>query len=159
MYATERCSPNWFGCFGVPCFSRYSGVATRTTEVSAILATAPSGKAIAALVPGLAVRGKLIVVGVAPDPIEVSSPSLVFGGRSIYGSLTGSAIDTQDTLAFSVLQDVRPMIETLPLEKAPEAYARMMDGKARFSMVLVVGKDQVQVSTRREDSEQISTNL
>src|SRR6266852_193622 len=59
------------------------------------------------------------------------------GGRSIYGSLTGSAIDTQDTLAFSVLQDVRPMIETLPLEKAPEAYARMMDGKARFRMVLV----------------------
>ena len=103
----------------------------------AILATAPSGKAIAALVPGLAVRGKLIVVGVAPDAIEVSSPSLVFGGRSIYGSLTGSAIDTQDTLAFSVLQDVRPMIETLQLEKAPEAYARMMDGKARFRMVLV----------------------
>src|SRR3989475_3653782 len=103
----------------------------------AILATAPSGKAIAALVPGLAVRGKLIVVGVAPDAIEVSSPSLAFGGRSIYGSLTGSAIDTQDTLAFSVLQDVRPMIETLPLEKAPEAYARMMDGKARFRMVLV----------------------
>ncbi|HUE53883.1 MAG TPA: hypothetical protein VMO80_16185, partial [Terriglobales bacterium] len=78
---------------------------------------------------------------VAPDAIEVSSPSLVFGGRSIYGSLTGSAIDTQDTLAFSVLQDVRPMIETLPLEKAPEAYARMMDGKARFRMVLVNGKN------------------
>jgi propanol-preferring alcohol dehydrogenase len=113
----------------------------RMGGAKAILATAPSGKAIAALVPGLAVRGKLIVVGVAPDAIEVSSPSLVFGGRSIYGSLTGSAIDTQDTLAFSVLQDVRPMIETLPLEKAPEAYARMMDGKARFRMVLVNGKN------------------
>jgi D-arabinose 1-dehydrogenase-like Zn-dependent alcohol dehydrogenase len=107
----------------------------------AILATAPSGKAIAALVPGLASRGKLIVVGVAPDAIEVSSSSLVFGQRSIYGSLTGSAIDNQDTLAFSVLQDVRPMIETLPLDKAPEAFARMMDGKARFRMVLVNGKD------------------
>jgi alcohol dehydrogenase, propanol-preferring len=107
----------------------------------AILATAPSGKAIAALLPGLAVRGKLIVVGVAPDPIEVSATSLVFGSRSIYGSLTGSVIDTQDTLAFSVLQDVRPMIETLPLEKAPEAFARMMDGTARFRMVLVIGKN------------------
>jgi propanol-preferring alcohol dehydrogenase len=107
----------------------------------AILATAPSGIAIAALIPGLGVRGKLIVVGVTPDPIEVSSPSLVFGGRSIYGSLTGSAIDTQDALAFSVLQDVRPMIETLPLDKAPEAFARMMDGKARFRMVLVNGKN------------------
>jgi D-arabinose 1-dehydrogenase-like Zn-dependent alcohol dehydrogenase len=107
----------------------------------AILATAPSGKAIAALVPGLASRGKLIVVGVAPDAIEVSSSSLVFGQRSIYGSLTGSAIGNQDTLAFSVLQDVRPMIETLPLDKAPEAFARMMDGKARFRMVLVNGKD------------------
>jgi len=52
--------------------------------------------------------------------------------------LTGSAIDAQDTLAFSVLQDVRPMIETLPLDKAPEAFARMMDGKARFRMVLVM---------------------
>src|SRR5271170_5905546 len=113
----------------------------RMGGAKAILATAPSGKAIAALVPGLAVRGKLIVVGVAPDPIEVSSQSLVFGGRSIYGSLTGSAIDTQDTLAFSVLQDVRPMIETLPLERAPEAFARMMDGKARFRMVLAIDKD------------------
>jgi alcohol dehydrogenase, propanol-preferring len=118
-----------------------AGALQKMGGAKAILATAPSGKAIAALVPGLAVRGKLIVVGVAPDAIEVSSPSLVFGGRSIYGSLTGTAIDTQDTLAFSVLQDVRPMIETLPLEKAPEAFARMMDGKARFRMVLVNGKD------------------
>jgi alcohol dehydrogenase, propanol-preferring len=110
----------------------------RLGGAKAILATAPSGKAIAALLPGLAVRGKLIVVGVAPDAIEISSAALVFGGRSIYGSLTGSAIDTQDTLAFSVLEDVRPMIEMLPLEKAPEAYARMIDGKARFRMVLVM---------------------
>jgi D-arabinose 1-dehydrogenase-like Zn-dependent alcohol dehydrogenase len=113
----------------------------RMGGAKAILATAPSGKAIAALIPGLAVRGKLIVVGVAPDAIEVSSTSLVFGQRSIYGSLTGTAIDTQDTLAFSVLQAVRPMIETLPLDEAPEAFARMMDGKARFRMVLVNGKD------------------
>ena len=104
----------------------------------AILATAPSGSAMASLIAGLAVRGKLIVVGVAPDPIPVSTLPLVFGGRSIYGSLTGKAIDNQDTLEFSVLQNVRPMIETVPLEQAADAYARMIQGKARFRMVLTV---------------------
>jgi D-arabinose 1-dehydrogenase-like Zn-dependent alcohol dehydrogenase len=104
----------------------------------AILATAPSGKAIAPIIEGLAVRGKLIVVGVAPDPIPVSTMPLIFGTRSIHGSLTGKAIDNQDTLEFSVLQNVRPMIETVPLEKAAGAYARMMEGKARFRMVLTM---------------------
>jgi propanol-preferring alcohol dehydrogenase len=61
----------------------------------------------------------------------------VFGGRSIYGSLTGTPIDNEDTLAFSVLEKIRPMIETLALEQAADAYARMMQGKARFRMVLV----------------------
>jgi D-arabinose 1-dehydrogenase-like Zn-dependent alcohol dehydrogenase len=103
----------------------------------AILATAPSGDAMGPLVSGLAARGKLIVVGVPVDPIELSAFPLVFGGRSIYGSLAGTAIDTEDALAFSVLENIRPMIETLPLEQAAEAYARMMQGKARFRMVLV----------------------
>jgi D-arabinose 1-dehydrogenase-like Zn-dependent alcohol dehydrogenase len=62
---------------------------------------------------------------------------LVFGGRSIYGSLAGTAIDNEDTLAFSVLENIRPMIETVPLEQAADGYARMMQGKARFRMVLV----------------------
>jgi D-arabinose 1-dehydrogenase-like Zn-dependent alcohol dehydrogenase len=61
---------------------------------------------------------------------------VVFGGRSIHGSLTGTAIDLQDTLAFSVLQNVRPMTETVSLDKAADAYTRMMEGKARFRMVL-----------------------
>jgi D-arabinose 1-dehydrogenase-like Zn-dependent alcohol dehydrogenase len=104
----------------------------------AILATAPSGEAIASIIEGLAVRGKLIVVGVAPDPIPVGTVPLIFGGRSIHGSLTGKAIDNQDTLEFSVLQNVRPMIETVPLEQAANAYARMMEGKARFRMVLTM---------------------
>ncbi len=103
----------------------------------AILATAPSGEGMGALVSGLATRGKLIVVGVPFDPIQLSAFPLVFGGRSIYGSLTGTPIDNEDTLAFSVLEDIRPMIETVPLEKAAEGYARMMEGKARFRMVLV----------------------
>ncbi|MCU1311676.1 MAG: zinc-binding dehydrogenase family protein [Candidatus Angelobacter sp.] len=86
---------------------------------------------------GLAARGKLIVVGVPNDPIQLNAFPLVFGGRSIYGSLTGTPIEGEDTLAFSVLENIRPMIETVPLEQAADAYARMMQGKARFRMVLV----------------------
>jgi propanol-preferring alcohol dehydrogenase len=92
------------------------------------------------LVSGLASRGKLIVVGVPQDQIELNAFPLVFGGRSIYGSLTGTPIDGEDTLAFSVLENIRPMIETVPLEEAADAYARMMQGKARFRMVLVTGQ-------------------
>ena len=103
-----------------------------------ILATAPSGSAISSLLPGLAVRGKLVVVGVSGDAIPVNGVPLIFGGRSVIGSLTGRAIETQDTLDFSVLTDVRPMIETLPLAKAEEAYRRMMSGDARFRIVLTM---------------------
>src|SRR5882762_3118859 len=103
----------------------------------AVLATAPSGDAMGPLVSGLGARGKLIVVGVPLDEMKLSAFPLVFGGRSIYGSLAGTAIDTEDALAFSVLENIRPMIETLPLEQAADAYARMMQGKARFRMVLV----------------------
>jgi alcohol dehydrogenase, propanol-preferring len=105
-----------------------------------ILVTAPSNKAMGPLVAGLAPRGRLVIVGVGDDgPIEVTAMDLVFGTRSIEGALTGSTMETGDTLAFSVLENVRPMIETVPLEKAPDAYARMMRGEARFRMVLVTG--------------------
>ena len=104
----------------------------------AILATAPSGPAIASLLPGLKPLGKLVVVGVSSDTIPLNGIPLIFGGRSVVGSLTGRAIETQDTLDFSVLTDVRPMIETLPLAKAEEAYKRMMEGKARFRIVLTM---------------------
>ena len=103
----------------------------------AILATGTSGEAMGPLVSGLAARGKFILVGVPEDPIQLGAFPLVFGGRSIYGSLTGTPIDNEDTLAFSVLENIRPMIETAPLEEAAAAYARMMEGKARFRMVLV----------------------
>ena len=112
-------------------------VLQRMGGARAILATAPSGNAMGPLVSGLAARGKLIVVAVPEDQIQLSAFPLVFGGRSIYGTLTGTAIDTEDTLAFSVLENIRPMIETVPLEQAADAYARMMQGKARFRMVLV----------------------
>jgi len=103
----------------------------------AILATGTSGDVMGRLVAGLAIRGKLIVVGAPQDPIQVNATSLIFGGRSVHGSLTGTPIDSEDTLAFSVLENIRPMIETVPLEQAADAYARMMQGKARLRMVLV----------------------
>jgi len=107
---------------------------------SVILATVPSGKAMSPLIGGLVPGGSLIAVGVAGDAIEVSTLDLVLGTRSVEGSLTGTAIDGEETLAFSVLGNIRPMIETVPLEKAPEAYARMMKGEARFRMVLLTGQ-------------------
>ena len=115
----------------------------------AILATGTSGAAIGPLVSGLATRGKLIVVGAPADPIQLNALSLLFGGRSVYGSLTGTPIDSEDTLAFSVLANIRPMIETAPLEQAADAYARMMQGKARFRIVLVT-KDGFAQSPRNE---------
>ena len=114
-----------------------TAVLQRMGGARAILATAPSGSAMGPLISSLGNRGKLIVVGVPPDPIQVNAFPLVFGGRSVYGALTGTAIDQEDTLAFSVLENIRPMIETAPLEQAADAYARMMQGKARFRMVLV----------------------
>jgi D-arabinose 1-dehydrogenase-like Zn-dependent alcohol dehydrogenase len=89
-------------------------------------------------VSALAVRGKLIVVGVPSDQIQSSAFPLTSLRRAlVYGSLTGKAIEQEDTLAFSVLENIRPMIETAPLEQADDAYARMMQGKARFRMALV----------------------
>ena len=114
-----------------------SAVLQRMGGAKAILATAPSGSAMGPLVSGLAARGKLIIVGVPDDQIQLSAVPLIFGGRTIEGSLTGKAIDNEDTLAFSVLENIRPMIETVPLEQAADAYARMIHGKARFRMVLV----------------------
>src|ERR1700726_2086359 len=84
-------------------------VLQRMGGARAILATAPSGDAMGPLVSGLAVRGKLIVVAVPQDKIQLNAFPLVFGGRSIYGSLAGTAIDTEDVLAFSVLENIRPM--------------------------------------------------
>jgi D-arabinose 1-dehydrogenase-like Zn-dependent alcohol dehydrogenase len=101
-----------------------------------ILATAPSSKAMSALIDGLGPNGKLIVVGASFDPIEVSPVQLINGSRTIQGWAAGTAADSDDTLRFSELTGVRPMIEVYPLEKAAEAYARMLSGKAEFRVVL-----------------------
>jgi propanol-preferring alcohol dehydrogenase len=114
-----------------------SAALQRMGGARAILATGTSGNAMGSLVSGLAARGQLIVVGVPQDQIQLNAFPLVFGGRSIRGSLTGTPIDGEDTLAFSVLENIRPMIETFPLAQAADAYARMMAGKARFRVVLV----------------------
>jgi D-arabinose 1-dehydrogenase-like Zn-dependent alcohol dehydrogenase len=101
-----------------------------------ILATASSAAAMSALIPGLAPGGELVAVGVDAEPIKALTSDLIFGQRSIAGSLTGSSADNEDTLAFSVLQDIRARIEVVPLAEAPAAYARMMANEARFRMVL-----------------------
>jgi D-arabinose 1-dehydrogenase-like Zn-dependent alcohol dehydrogenase len=105
-----------------------------------ILATAANTRSMGPLVAGLAPRGRLIVVGASPEPIEVDPVQLIFGARSLEGSLTGTAIDIEDALAFSALENVRAMIETVPLERAADGYARMMSNEARFRMVLTTGQ-------------------
>jgi D-arabinose 1-dehydrogenase-like Zn-dependent alcohol dehydrogenase len=101
-----------------------------------IVATVTSGKAMGAVLGGLGVNGKLIVLGVADDPFEVNAIQLIMGRRSIVGWPSGTSIDSQDALAFSVLTGVRAMTEVFPLERAAEAYEHMMSGKARFRTVL-----------------------
>jgi D-arabinose 1-dehydrogenase-like Zn-dependent alcohol dehydrogenase len=103
-----------------------------------ILATAPSSKAMSELIDGLGPNGKLMVVGVAFDPIEVTPVQLITGSKSIQGWASGTPTDAEDTLHFAELTGVRPMIETFPLDKAAEAYARMMSGNARFRVVLTM---------------------
>ena len=101
-----------------------------------IFATVTSAKAMSAVIGGLAIDGKLIVLGVPSDPLEVPAIPLIMGRRSIVGWPSGSSIDSQDTMAFALQTGVRPMTETFPLERAAEGYDRMMSGKARFRVVL-----------------------
>jgi D-arabinose 1-dehydrogenase-like Zn-dependent alcohol dehydrogenase len=103
-----------------------------------ILATAPSSKAMSGLIDGLGPNGKLMVIGATADPIEVTPIQLISGSRTIQGWASGTPVDSEDTLRFAELTGVRPMIETYPLEKAAEGYARMMSGHAEFRVVLTM---------------------
>jgi D-arabinose 1-dehydrogenase-like Zn-dependent alcohol dehydrogenase len=103
-----------------------------------ILATAPSSKAMSELIDGLGPNGKLVVIGAAFDPIEVTPIQLIGGNRTIQGWASGTPADSEDTLRFAELSGVRAMIETYPLERAAEAYARMLSGDARFRVVLTM---------------------
>ncbi|MDX6282609.1 MAG: alcohol dehydrogenase, propanol-preferring, partial [Kribbellaceae bacterium] len=80
----------------------------------------------------------LMVVGAAMDPIEVPTIQLLFGNKSIEGSLTGTPLENEENLAFSLAHDVRPMVEPVGLEDAADAYNRMLSGAARFRMVLSI---------------------
>ena len=103
-----------------------------------ILATAPSSKAMSEVIDGLAPNGKLMVVGASGDSLSVTPIQLITGSRAIQGWASGTPADAEDTLRFAELTGVRPMIETYPLDKAAEAYARMMSGNAQFRVVLTM---------------------
>jgi D-arabinose 1-dehydrogenase-like Zn-dependent alcohol dehydrogenase len=102
-----------------------------------ILTTVTSGKAMTPLIDGLGVDGTLIVVGASPEPIEVNPFHIIGERRGVRGWPSGTSVDSEDTLRFSVLTGVEAMIETYPLTQAAEAYQRMMSGKARFRVVIV----------------------
>jgi D-arabinose 1-dehydrogenase-like Zn-dependent alcohol dehydrogenase len=103
-----------------------------------ILATAPNSNSMSPLIDGLGIGGRLVVVGAAPEPIEVSPFQLIGAKRGVAGWASGTAMDSEDTLRFSELTGVRAMIEKYPLEKANEAYERMTSGKAQFRVVLTM---------------------
>ena len=105
-----------------------------------ILGTAPNAKAISALVDGLSPDGKLLVPAAPNEPLTVSMMPLIAGRRSVGGWYSGTAKDSQDTLEFSALSNVHPMIEKFPLKRVAEAYERMHSGKARFRVVLTMGE-------------------
>jgi D-arabinose 1-dehydrogenase-like Zn-dependent alcohol dehydrogenase len=104
-----------------------------------IVATVTSAKAMSAVIDGLGVDGKLMVIGATPEPIEVSPFQLIGRRTSIQGWPSGVAADSEDTLSFSALREVRPMVETFPLDQAAAAYDRIMSGAARFRVVLTMG--------------------
>jgi D-arabinose 1-dehydrogenase-like Zn-dependent alcohol dehydrogenase len=104
-----------------------------------ILATVTSGSAMSAALPGLGIDGKFVVLGAAAEPLSVNSMPMLGGRHALQGWPSGTSMDSQDTLAFSVLTGVRPMTEVFPVERAAEAYERMMSGKARFRVVLTTG--------------------
>ena len=104
-----------------------------------VLATVTNAAAMTAALGGLGPHGKLIVLGAAMEPMQFPAAMLIGGDKAIAGHASGHSSDSEDTLAFSALTGVRPMIETLPLERADEAYERMMSGDARFRMVLTTG--------------------
>lgn len=104
----------------------------------AILATTSHAETLSSLMAGLAPRGRLVLLGVGKDPLPVSIGHLVGGERGVFGSMTGTPYESEKALGFSVLAGVRPRIETMPLEKAPEAFRRMTSGDVRFRMVLTM---------------------
>jgi D-arabinose 1-dehydrogenase-like Zn-dependent alcohol dehydrogenase len=105
-----------------------------------IITTVTNGAAMGEVLGGLGIDGKLIMLGAAPDAFPVTSLQLIGGRKSVAGWPSGASIDSEDTLKFSALTGVRPIVQELPLEKAAEGYKLMMDNKARFRVVLTMGQ-------------------
>lgn len=103
---------------------------------TAVIATATTGSSMAPLLAGLAPKGVLMAVGAGLVPLPLDTTQLIFGEKAVAGILTGSPVDNEDSLAFSARTGVKPLVETMPMEQAPEAFARMLSGKARFRVVL-----------------------
>ncbi len=101
-----------------------------------VLATAGSSDAITATVDGMSHRGELVVIGATPEPMGISPFQLILSGRTVRGHPSGTAQDVQDTMAFSALHGIRPMVEAVPLSQAGDAYQKMLAGTARFRMVV-----------------------
>lgn len=108
---------------------------------TAIISTIPDMATVSHVITGLAPQGRLLLLGAGAAPLSLSSGYMVGGERSVQGSLTGTPYDNEKTLAFSVLADIRPQIETLPLEQANEAYQRLLQGEIKFRMVLTMAGD------------------
>ncbi|MFF8726776.1 alcohol dehydrogenase [Streptomyces sp. NPDC015171] len=104
-----------------------------------VLATGGNSAAISATVDGLAPRGELVVIGAGPEPLDISPLQLIFAGRVVRGHPSGTSRDVEDCMAFSALHGIRPVTEIMPLDRAGEAYDRMLAGRARFRMVLTTG--------------------
>jgi D-arabinose 1-dehydrogenase-like Zn-dependent alcohol dehydrogenase len=115
-----------------------AGELTKMGGARVILTTAPNAKAMSALFDGLGSNGTMIVVGAAPEAIEVSPIQLIVGRRSLQGWASGTPTDSEDTLRFAEMSGVRPMIEKYPLSRVNEAYERMISGKAQFRVVLTM---------------------
>ncbi|HYF89534.1 zinc-binding dehydrogenase [Azospirillum sp.] len=120
-----------------------AAVLTGLGGAAALLSTVGDMGVVAAVMPGLAPEGRLVLLGIGKDPLAVSTGHLVGGERSIVGSITGSPWDNERTLDFSVLTGARPWIETLPLARADEAFRRMLSGDVKFRMVLTMGDSAV----------------
>jgi D-arabinose 1-dehydrogenase-like Zn-dependent alcohol dehydrogenase len=112
----------------------------RLGGAAVVLATVTSAPAMAAALPGLRARGQLIILGVDTEPVPVSPLDLVSASRTVVGHASGTSKDSEDTLRFAVLSGVRPLVETMPLERAADGQARMLSGQARFRVVLTTGQ-------------------
>lgn len=115
-----------------------AGVLAALGGAAAILTTIGDAGVASALIPGLAPGGRLVLRGIGKDPLAVAMGQIVGGERGVIGSITGSPYENERALDFSVLTGVRPMIETMPLERAADAYERMKSGNVKFRMVLTM---------------------